>query len=191
MAIVKMKKLRVVAMADRREELLEGLLYLGCVEIAEPDNILKEPVWESLLQRESSRLVETKSEITAVNTALAAIKKYAQTKDGMFVPRKAISTQELMDDDLALQAGAASAQVLDLLREVTQQQGEENRLAAKKAALLPWASLDMPLELEGTVHTRFSMGTFPAGTDMGAVKTALAAAEAAAELYEVSADKQL
>ena len=31
MAIVKMKKLRVMAMADRREALLRALLRLGCV----------------------------------------------------------------------------------------------------------------------------------------------------------------
>ena len=191
MAIVKMKKLRVVAMADRREELLEGLLYLGCVEITEPDNILKEPVWESLLQRESSRLVETKNEIAAVNTALAAIRKYAQTKDGIFIQRRAISARELMGEDLVTQAGAASGKVLELLRELTRLQSEESRLTAQKAALLPWADLDMPLELEGTEHTRFIMGTFPGGTDMGTVKTELAALDAAAELYEVSGDKQL
>jgi len=191
MAIVKMKKLRVVAMADRREELLEGLLYLGCVEITEPDNILKEPVWESLLQRESSRLVETRSEIAAVNTALTAIKKHAQIKDGMFVPRRAISAQELMGDDLAVQAAAVSDQVTGLLKDLTQLQSEESRLSAKKAALQPWAALDMPLETEGTEHTVFAMGAFPAATDIGAVQVELAASEAAAELYEVSADKQL
>ena len=191
MAIVKMKKLRVVAMADRREELLKGLLYLGCVEITEPDNILKEPVWESLLQRESSCLVETKSEIAAVSTALGTIRKYAQSKDGLFVQRRTISAEELMSGDLAAQAGAVSGRVLELLREVTQLQNEEARLLAKKAALTPWASLDMPLDLNGTEHTGFAMGTFPGGTDMSVVQTELAASDAAAELYEVSADKQL
>lgn len=43
MAIVKMKKLRVIAMADRRDELLKGLLHLGCVEISEPDGKLADP----------------------------------------------------------------------------------------------------------------------------------------------------
>ena len=37
MAIVKMKKLRVMTMASQRDELLRGLLHLGCVEISEPD----------------------------------------------------------------------------------------------------------------------------------------------------------
>ena len=191
MAIVKMKKLRVVAMADRREELLEGLLHLGCVEITEPDNILKEPGWESLLQRESSRLVETKNEIAAVNTALAALKKYAQAKDGFFIQRRAISAEELMSEDLAVQADAASGRILEFLQELTQLQSDETRLSAQKAALMPWASLDMPLESGGTEHTRFFMGTFPGGTDMSAIQTELAASDTAAELYQVSVDKQL
>ena len=38
-----MKKLRVIAMADHREELLKGLLKLGCVEISEPDGKLADP----------------------------------------------------------------------------------------------------------------------------------------------------
>ena len=191
MAIVKMKKLRVVAMADQREELLQGLLNLGCVEITEPDNILKDPDWNSLLQRETSRLVETKGEISAVNTALAAIKKYAQTKDGMFILRKAVSVEELMGDDLAAKAGAVSDRVTGLLREQAQLQSMESRLRAKKAALLPWATLDMPLELHETDHIAFSLGTFPGATDLEAVKNQLAAADAAVELYEVSGDKQL
>ena len=37
MAIVKMKKLRVITMADRRAALLRDLLHLGCVEISEPE----------------------------------------------------------------------------------------------------------------------------------------------------------
>ena len=52
MAIVKMKKLRVVAMAGQRETLMKGLLHLGCVEISEPDGKLSDPAWAALLRRE-------------------------------------------------------------------------------------------------------------------------------------------
>ena len=58
MAIVKMKKLRVMAMADSREALLTGLLRLGCVEISEPDGKLADPAWAALLRREESRLIQ-------------------------------------------------------------------------------------------------------------------------------------
>lgn len=52
MAIVKMKKLRVVAMAASREELLRGLQHLGCVEISEPENITaSDPAWAALVRR--------------------------------------------------------------------------------------------------------------------------------------------
>ena len=45
MAIVKMKKLRVMAMAAQRDALLRELLRLGCVEISEPAGKLSDPAW--------------------------------------------------------------------------------------------------------------------------------------------------
>ena len=190
MAIVKMKKLRVMAMADQREELLKGLQHLGCVEISEPDDKLADAAWSSLLKRGTSRLTETKSEITDVNTALDAIKRIAQPKDSVFAPRGTVTEQELLSDETAQRAQALSERIGGLVQELTRLQGEEGRLLSRKAALQPWSSLDMPLELEGTAHTIFRMGVCPGSTDTGAVKTELAAIDAAAELYEISADKQ-
>ena len=63
-------------------------------------------------------------------------------------------------------------------------------MLSRRAGLRPWASLDMPLETEGTAHTVVRLGVCPGGTDTGAIRTALAAADAAAELFEVSAVKQ-
>ena len=94
MAIVKMKKLRVMAMADCREKLLDEMQRLGCVHISEPSERLSDPAWSALLQRGSSRLTETRSEITDVNLALNAIKRYAKTKDGLFIQRGVVSESE-------------------------------------------------------------------------------------------------
>ena len=185
-----MKKLRVMAMADHRDELLKGLLHLGCVEISEPDGKLADPAWAALLKRGASRLTETRGEITDVNTALAAIKRYAQTKDGLFIQRNPISEAEFLSAGTVEQARAVSKEVGEKLQELTRLQSEEARLLSRKAGLQPWTSLDMPLEQPGTAHTVFHLGVCPGATDTGAVKTALAAADAAAELYEVSADKQ-
>ena len=57
MAIVKMKKLRVLAMAEDREKLLDSLQKLGCVQISEPEPD-SEAVSE-LFRRGESRLSET------------------------------------------------------------------------------------------------------------------------------------
>ena len=94
MAIVKMKKLRVVAMAASREELLRSLQHLGCVEISEPEHITAaDPAWAALVRRETSDLSATRSRITDVNTALAAIKRYGDVKDGMPFPKRSSSVK--------------------------------------------------------------------------------------------------
>ncbi len=79
--IVKMKKLRVIAMADERARLMDGLLRLGCLEISEPTDKLADPDWAALLHREDSALAKRKSEHAEVDAALEAIKKYGKTKE--------------------------------------------------------------------------------------------------------------
>ena len=188
MAIVKMKKLCVMAMAAQRQQLLRELLHLGCVEISEPDGKLADPAWSALLKRENSRLLDTKSEITDVNTALAAIKKYAQLKDGLFIQRHPISEAEFLGDETAERARAACKRIDSLLQTISGLQSEEGRLRAKRAALEPWKGLDVPLENQGTAHVLFRMGVCPGSTDTGAVRQALG--QHAAEIFEVGADKQ-
>ena len=188
MAIVKMKKLCVMAMAAQRQQLLRELLHLGCVEISEPDGKLADPAWSALLKRENSRLLDTKSEITDVNTALAAIKKYAQLKDGLFIQRHPISEAEFFFFFSAERARSACKRIDSLLQTISGLQSEEGRLRAKRAALEPWKGLDVPLENQGTAHVLFRMGVCPGSTDTGAVRQALG--QHAAEIFEVGADKQ-
>ncbi|MDD3347527.1 V-type ATP synthase subunit I [Oscillibacter sp.] len=190
MAIVKMKKLRVIAMAARREELLKGLLHLGCVEISEPADEMADPAWAALLRRETSRLGETRSQMTDVFAALAAIKRCGAQKDGLFIQRRSVSETEFLEGAALEQAKEVSDRVGRALESLSRLQSEENRLLSRQAGLRPWSSLDMPLETEETAHAVIRMGVLPGGTDVGAIRTALSAEAAAAEFYEISADKQ-
>ena len=119
-----MKKLRVIAMADHREELLKGLLKLGCVEISEPDDKLADPDWAALLKRGTSALAEIRTELADVNTALAAIKRYGQVKDGLFIQRNAVSEEEFLSSESAEKARTASQKVGGLLQELSRLQAE-------------------------------------------------------------------
>ena len=186
MAIVKMKRLRVIAMASCREELLQQLQRLGCVEIREPESAGAD--WSGLLERERSRLAETRAALADVNAALSAVKKYADVREGMFPQRQAVTQTEFLSGMAADRARAASARVSELVQTASQLQAEEGRLLAKQASLVPWKGLDMPLELTGTVHTAFLPGVCPAAADLGALRQALG--ETACELLEISADKQ-
>ena len=186
MAIVKMKRLRVIAMASCREELLRQLQRLGCVEIREPESAGAD--WSGLLERERSRLAETRAALADVNAALSAVKKYADVREGMFPQRQAVTQTEFLSGTAADRARVASARVSELVQTASQLQAEEGRLLAKQASLVPWKGLDMPLELTGTVHTAFLPGVCPAAADLGALRQALG--ETACELLEISADKQ-
>lgn len=184
-----MKKLHVIAMADRREELLKGLLHLGCVEISEPSEVLADPQWVSLFQRSGSSLAERKGQLTDVNTALDAIKQYAKLKDGMFIKRHPITEAEFLDAGAAEKAQAACDAVREQLGILTKAQSEAGRLESRAAALKPWESLDLPLERSGTAHTIFRLGVCPGQTDVGTIRVQMEAEGLAAELYEISADK--
>jgi V/A-type H+-transporting ATPase subunit I len=190
MAIVKMKRLRVMAMESDRQELMRQMLRLGCVEISEPEERLADPAWAALLKRGTSSLVRTKSAITDVDTALAAIQKYGKLKGGLFIKRHPISEKEFLGAETAKTAKAETDRICALLETLTRLQNEESRLAARRAGLLPWQSMELPLEQQGTEHTLLRPGTCPGAVDVGAVKTELAAADAAAELLEISGDKQ-
>ena len=184
-----MKKLHVIAMADRREALLKGLLHLGCVEISEPEEILSDPQWASLFQRGTSALARKKGELSDVNTALDAIRQYAGLKDGMFIKRHPITEAEFLDAGAAEKAQAACDAVRAQLGTLAQAQSEQGRLESRIAALTPWKDLDLPLEQSGTAHTVFRLGVCPGQTDTGAIRVQMEAEGLAAELYEISADK--
>lgn len=188
--IVKMKKLRVIAMAGDRERLLDGLLHLGCMQISEPEDKLSDPEWAALLRRESSALSQRKSELADVDTALTAIKKYGRSKEKALHLRPGVTEEQFLSDAAVTEADAASREINDTLKTLAKLQGEESRLSGRRTGLVPWEALDVPLEHLGTVHTVSRLEVCPAGVDLNAVCAELDAADAAAALYEVSADKQ-
>ena len=186
MAIVKMKRLRVAAMAQEREELLRALLRLGCVEISEPDHLADG--WPDFLRRSGSALAETKGEAADAASALDALRRFAQTKDGLFIQRRPVKESDFLSADAARRAKEACGRINGLTAKLTTLDAERERLTAQSAALAPWKTLDFPLETRDTAHAVFRLGVCPAGTDVGALRAELSEA-AAAELYPAGADK--
>ena len=94
MAILNMKKLRVIAMAEQRRALLEGLMALGCVEISER----REEGCEGL-ERSTSHLLQTRNRLGDVHTALAAIHRYGQIREGWMIRRFSVSRAVFWSED--------------------------------------------------------------------------------------------
>ena len=185
-----MKRLRVIAMAQRKDELLSGLMDLGCVELSSPEVRLSDPEFAALMKRETSRLAEKRTELADVNAALQAIKHYGKTKDGLFIQRTPVTREEFFKGPALEKAKESVRCINEALRSVARLQSEEEHILSVKAGLAPWQSLDLPLEQQGTAHTVIRLGVCPAATDTAALRNALGAAEAEAEVLEVSADRQ-
>ena len=57
MAIVKMKKLRLMAIRSNKDALLKELICKGCVEFSEIEGEVQDSDFKELLKRESSSLM--------------------------------------------------------------------------------------------------------------------------------------
>lgn len=191
MAIVKMKRLRVIALAAQRDELLQRLLHAGCVEVTEPQAELSDPEWTALLKRDTSALSDVKVRQNAVNSALEALQKYAPEKRGLFIHRRSIREKEFMSDAAMNAALHSAGEINARVQRISQLYTQENRLTGQRASLTPWSGLDLPLNTGGTEHARVSFHTCPAAVDLAEVRQALAQAAPSSELFPVSADREL
>lgn len=189
MSIVKMKRLRVIGFAEERNDLLQQLLHLGCVEISEPEDKVTDPEWTALLRRDISALSQRKAEASALTSALEALDKYAPAKKGLFTKRKPISEAAFFQEEAKAAALRRAEEINQCTHEISRLYSAENKLNASLASLLPWADLDLPLERQGTAHTQLMLGTTPAASDVDALRGELREAAPLSELIDVSQDK--
>ncbi len=188
MAIVKMKKLRVIAPRKERDALLRELQLLGCVELTEQNDVLTDENAAQLVSRESGDVQSARSERKLYGDALAVLDAYAPQKTPLLRPKTTLSASAIMAEadrsellatakDLVRLDGMMHDLDADLLR-------EQNQIEA----LTPWLGCELPLDCAGTKHVALQYGTLPANADMDAVCAALSAAAEESELFEVSAD---
>ncbi len=190
MAIVKMKKLRVIAMEQDRQEIFEKLLKLGCVEVSDPAGKLSDPAWAALLQPEKVHTADTRAGLAEAKSSLDAIKRYSSLKNGMFVKREPVSEEYFLDDANAERAREVCGRINEQLGVIRTLETERGRLQSRLSGLMPWKDMDLPLECEGTEHVLFRTGVCPAATDMALLDKAIADSGAAACAQLISEDKQ-
>ena len=112
MSIVKMKRIRLIALAQDRDALLSSLLHVGCVEISEPEEIPQGSDGNPLLHRDAAGVAQAKAQLTALQHALEVLRKYAPQKKGMFAPRGTIGEKELLDEK-AMAAALSKAEAIN------------------------------------------------------------------------------
>lgn len=191
MSIVKMKRLRVIGLEEERDALLQQLLHVGCVEVTEPSDKLADPEWTALLRRESSVLSDVKGQANAVSSALEALQKYAPVKGGLFILRRNMREKEFLDDKKLGAALDCAGEINQRTQRINHLASQENRLNTQRAALVPWKSLDLPLDTKSTQHVKITLGACPAAVELSELTSAVTQAAPTSELMEVGTDKEL
>ncbi|MCD8334375.1 MAG: V-type ATP synthase subunit I [Clostridiales bacterium] len=190
MSIVKMKRVRLLALARDQEALLAQLERLGCVEISEPSDKLADPDWTALLGRNTSSLGQVKGQLNELSAALDALKKYAGVKGSSLKPRTKIQEEDLFDPDRLADALGHARAINDSVSTITQLNSRENQLNAQRASLVPWTSLDLPLETGSTENVEIVMGALPATSSLDDLRGELDQAAPLSQVIPVSADKE-
>ena len=191
MAIVKMKRLRLLAMRPQREELLRSLQHLGCVEIREPAIDLSDPEWEGLGKPDASGLEKAREQSLTLNSALDVLRRYAPAKDGLFTPLPQATEAQLFDDGAYNQGLEAAKQVLEAEQALAAKGAERSKLLTQKASLAPWSSLDVPLEEEGSATVPVHFCSVPVKTSFAALEAAVDENVGLAQLVRAGSDREL
>lgn len=191
MSIVKMKRLRLLGLRSDRDQLFRLLQKQGCVEISEPAIDPNDPEWASLVKFDGRGLTKAREQNSLLNNAHIILKKYAQTKDGLFRTRPVLSEGELFDESIYA-AGLDTARViLNTERSIASMTSEQGKLQAHKAALAPWIPLNIPLDFEGSKIVSPVFGTIPAKSDYAGMEAAVASVSEMSTLFYSSADQDL
>ncbi len=184
MAIVKMKRLRLIALENDRTALLRRLQKLGCLHLSEPPS--DESAWEGLLHRETDQSAEKQAQLRLLQNALDVLKRYAPQKTGLLTPRPMVSEQEFLNEKELPAQLAVAKQVTDRAAELNRLVAQETRLQSERASLVPWQALDLPMEMTGTKTVDVITGTVPGPVNFDQLQGQLADQVAEAALYRLS-----
>ena len=190
MAITKMKRLRLIALAEDRDALLDSLQHAGCVEVSEPDGYLNDEQYAALFHRENAAVADARSSLTELQHAIDVMQQYAPQKGGLFTPRAQMAAADLLDGNARNAVLDKAAQINGHARAIGQLNARETRVRADQLSLQPWTACDLPLEDKGSKYVEVLLGTVPAAVGMDALSGALDEA-ADAEARMLSEDREL
>ena len=185
MSIVRMKRLRLVTMADDREKLLRMLAKLGVVEISETQ---AEDGLSPVTETDADKLSENLAEVLAAQNVA---KKYGKIKKGLLSPRGQVSEDEIFSDGLIDEALCDAVKINSCEAEINSLSQEKIRLATLKETFVPWENLEIPLSLPSGNYFETSLITVPRSVTFEDAKAYALEGSENAELFEVSSDKEL
>jgi len=189
MAIVKMKKLRLIAAKTQKDELLEKLMLLGCVELDSQDFMFDDPILSKLVSREFSDSTPYRTQRQIFGEALRVLDKYASKKASLLSVKPQMSQQLILDEKGEEETKTIAKELGILDEKLRNLKNDELREKNLIEALRPWKRCPLPLDHGGTKNSAVVLGMLPADTDMDALSAAMSGKSEEFALFEVSRDE--
>ena len=187
MAILKMKRLRLMIARSQKDELLRALIRLGCVQFSELEDEVQS--LESL-HRVESDVMKLKSDHASLLRAVDLLGKYAPEKKPLLSAMPEVEGEELLGAEGLDEMLSLAGEIIAADERIRRIGSEESRERAVIESLIPWQGLDLPLDVDGTERSSVLLGSIPVKVPLDKVREAIEAVTEESELFEVSADKK-
>lgn len=189
MALVAMKRLRVIAPQEARRALLRSITKLGCAEIEAAANSTDFGADARLMQTEES--TGAAEYFVAVTQAYATLERLSPPKKRpMFARKPQLSYAQLHDEKTLEMALVAAAEINAASLRIEHIAQETAKRQNSILALKPWNSLDVPLDYKCGGDVAFLRGTMPIAAKTEQVRAQLEQSAPASILEHVSSDSE-
>jgi len=172
MAILKMKRIEVIALQSDAKSIVEFLQRSGTVEISQRPGSTR-PAYAGTAEDSSLVQLHTHVNITQfdktlhmVNSALAVLHEYVPAKKSLFASftgRRELSLTEFSARSHKAEETLRKAnEIIALSRRIEAAHVVITHTRSQLEAMLPWQDLDIPMQFSGTDHTSAIVGSLPA-----------------------------
>ena len=185
MAVLQMQRISICALKKDRKAILEKIQSMGIMEmsqVAEDEDGFKK--MDTISARQSFEKKALLSE-----SALDILDAYAPEKKSMFA---SLEGKKLVESDQFAKITAKKEEILEKAerivacnKEIAEHKAESAKLENQIEALVPWLSLDVPMNCKGTGKTAMLLGTMPGETTLESVYEQIQTGEAQTDAVDV------
>lgn len=159
MAVLKMQKINLCAMKKNRKRILEAVQAMGVVEVSS---------WQDEMEGfqkmdTSAQKSQFEKTVAIIDQALEILEKYAPEKKGMLASlagREFVSSQTfhkaMQDKNLYL---SVANEIVQLEKSMAENHANILKMNTKIDNIMPWVSMDIPMNTTGTKNTDVLIGT--------------------------------
>lgn len=174
MAMIPMKRLLAVVPHIHRDALLKSLMGIGCVEITEAAVNSEEDSRLRLFQTNPLPPSDAPDQLRTVKTALEGMDRFCKgEKKRLFLPLRPVTEKELDDSVRMSSIVEKSAYINRIMEDIGSCGVDLEHLQTQKSALVPWQTLEVPLDCRGGKRTAVLFGSCPITEDPSALMAKL------------------